>query len=294
MNIRTHLRALRVHQWMKNTLLLIPVITSHQIDRPKVVEHVVIALVAFCFASSAVYVVNDLLDVKSDRNHPIKRHRPCASGELGLTTGLVMIAVCIGLAWLAGMECGVRFVEILAGYFLLTSLYSCIFKRELVLDVLILSMFYTLRIFAGSVATGISLSVWLLVFSMFFFFCLALVKRYAELLEMAKGPQKEVASVGRSYITLDLPQIGALGVSSGMISVLVLALYVLSPEVLLLYHNPEILLLLCPVLVYWTGRLWMLANRGRIIGDPVLFALKDAPSYVMGTVALAIVYWATL
>jgi mannitol-specific phosphotransferase system IIBC component len=111
---------------------------------------------------------------------------------------------------------------------------------------------------------------------------------------MAKGPQKEVASVGRSYITLDLPQIGALGVSSGMISVLVLALYVLSPEVLLLYHNPEILLLLCPVLVYWTGRLWMLANRGRIIGDPVLFALKDAPSYVMGTVALAIVYWATL
>jgi 4-hydroxybenzoate polyprenyltransferase len=294
MNIRTHLRALRVHQWMKNTLLLIPVITSHQIDKPEVVKHVLIAIVAFCFASSAVYVVNDLLDVKSDRNHPVKRHRPFASGELGIANGLVMIVVCIGLAWLAGMECGVRFVEILAGYFLLATLYSCLLKKELVLDVLILSMFYTLRIFAGSVATGIFLSVWLLVFSMFFFFCLALVKRYAELLEMAKEPQKEVASVGRSYITLDLPQIGALGVSSGMISVLVLALYVLSPEVLLLYHNPEILLLLCPVLVYWTGRLWMLANRGRIIGDPVLFALKDVPSYVMGAVALAIVYWATL
>jgi len=293
MDFRLYLRALRVHQWVKNTLLFVPVITSHQIDRPNVVKHVLIAMLAFSFTASAVYVVNDLWDVESDRNHPAKRHRPFASGNLGLATGLAMVVVCIGLALLAGTVCGFRFVEILAGYFLLSFLYSSVFKKELVLDVLILAGLYTLRIFAGGVVTGIALSVWLLIFSMFFFFCLALVKRYAEMLEITKGPQTG-AYVGRSYIASDLPQIGALGVSSGMISVLVLALYVLSPDVLLLYHNPKILLLLCPILVGWTGRLWMLADRGRITGDPVLFALRDVPSYTMGVIALAIIYWATL
>lgn len=293
MDIRVYLRALRVHQWVKNTLLLIPVITSHRIDQSEVIKRALVAVFAFSFTSSAVYVINDLWDVKSDRNHPAKRHRPFASGHLGLMTGLVLVAASLGLATLAGFTCGVQFMEILAGYFLLSFFYSCFLKRQLVLDVLILAGFYTLRIFAGSVATGIPLSIWLLIFSMFFFFCLALVKRYAELLEISRESKID-ASVGRSYIALDLPQIGALGISSGMISVLVLALYVLSPDVLLLYHNPKILLLLCPILVYWAGRLWLLANRGRIIGDPVLFALKDLPSYAMGLVALAIVYWATL
>jgi 4-hydroxybenzoate polyprenyltransferase len=293
MDIRIYLRALRVHQWVKNALLFVPVITSHQIGEPAVLKHVLIALFAFSFTSSAVYVINDLWDVESDRNHPVKCHRPFAAGNLGITTGLVMVVISIGFASLAGCVCGVRFMEILAGYFLLSFLYSLVLKKELVLDVLMLAGFYTLRIFAGGVATGISLSVWLLIFSMFFFFCLALVKRYAELLELTKPPKIE-ASVGRSYIASDLPQIGALGVSSGMISVLVLALYVLSPDGLLLYRNPKILLLLCPVLVYWIGRLWMLANRGRIIGDPVLFALKDVPSYILGVIALAVVYGAAL
>jgi 4-hydroxybenzoate polyprenyltransferase len=293
MGIGIYLRAIRVHQWVKNVLLLVPVITAHQIGDPRVLKFILLALVAFSFTASAVYVVNDLLDVKSDRSHPTKRKRPFASGKLGLTTGVFIVVVCLGIAILAGAMCGLPFLEILAVYFLSSGLYSFYLKKKLVLDVLMIAGFYTLRIFAGGVATGISLSVWLLIFSMFFFLSLALIKRYAELLEITQAPQPP-ASVGRNYIALDLPQIGALGISSGMISVMVLALYVLSPEVLLLYHNPRVLLLLCPVLVYWSGRLWMLANRGFIIGDPVSFALKDLASYVMGAVALALVYLATV
>lgn len=284
-------RALRVHQWIKNVLVFVPVLTAHQLDRPAVVGRALIGALAFCLISSAVYVINDLCDAAADRNHPAKKHRPFASGELKWPAGALMAAGCAVAALGAGVACGGLFEQIILAYFFLNLLYSGLLKKEPALDVVMLAGFYTLRLFAGGVAAGIRLSVWLLVFAMFFFFGLALVKRFAELLETAGDSQK--ASSGRGYFGLDLAQIGALGVSSGMISVLVLALYVSSPEVLLLYHKPRVLLLLCPLLMYWIGRLWTLANRGRVTGDPVVFALKDFRSYAVGAATLGVIYYAT-
>jgi len=285
------LRAIRIHQWIKNVLVFVPVLTAHQLNRPMVVERALLGAVAFCFISSAVYVWNDLCDIKSDRKHPAKRNRPFAAGHLMPRTGLFLVMGCAIAGFGAGLCCGLKFTEILAGYVLLNVLYSAFLKKEPVLDVVILSGFYTLRLIAGGVATGIQLSVWLLIFSVFFFFGLALVKRYAELLETAESLEQSPA--GRGYLGLDLTKIGALGVSSGMISVLVLALYVQSPDVLLLYHRPKYLLLLCPLLIYWIGRIWTLANRGAITGDPIVFTLKDIRSYALGAAALAIIYGAT-
>jgi 4-hydroxybenzoate polyprenyltransferase len=286
-----YLRAIRVHQWIKNVLVFVPVLTAHQLNQPMVVERTLLAAIAFCFISSAVYIWNDLSDIEADRKHSTKRNRPFAAGHLTPRTGLLLATGCAVMALGAGIGCGLKFMEILAGYVLLNFLYSAFLKKEPVLDVVILSGFYTLRLFAGGVASGITLSAWLLIFSVFFFFGLALVKRYAELLEIVQSLEKSAA--GRGYLALDLTKIGALGVSSGMISVLVLALYVQSPDVLLLYHHPKYLLLLCPLLIYWIGRIWTLANRGAITGDPIVFTLKDGRSYIIGVAALAIIYSAT-
>ena len=284
-------RALRIHQWVKNVLVFVPVLTAHQLDRPAVVGRALIGALAFCLISSAVYVINDLCDAPADRNHPAKKNRPFAAGALKWPVGALLIMICVSAALAAGVSCSRFFEQIILAYFFLNLLYSALLKKEPALDVVMLAGFYTLRLFAGGVAAGIQLSVWLLVFAMFFFFGLALVKRYAELLETAGDSQK--VSPGRGYLGLDLSQIGALGVSSGMISVLVLALYVSSPDVGLLYHKPRVLLLLCPLLMYWLGRIWTLANRGRVTGDPVVFALEDLRSYAVGVAALGIIYYAT-
>lgn len=285
-------RALRIHQWVKNALVLVPVITAHQLGQLAVLERALLATLAFCLISSSVYLVNDLCDVQSDRHHIEKRKRPFAAGDLGFLTGVVMAAGCAIMAFSIGGLCGWPFEQIILGYFLLNLLYSGFLKKEPVLDVLTLAGFYTLRLFAGGISTGIILSIWLLAFSMFFFFGLALVKRYAEIVETAEQSEKRI--IGRDYFALDLATVGALGISSGMISVLVLALYVSSTDVLLLYQKPKMLLFLCPLLAYWIGRLWMLANRGCITNDPIMFTLKDFRTYIIGTIAVIIIYLAAV
>lgn len=284
-------RACRVHQWSKNLLVFVPVLTSHKIADSRVLLLGSIAFVAFSLLASAVYIFNDMLDLEADRAHITKRLRGLASGQISIpfaaTACLLLILAGAGFGFL----CGQMFLVIAAIYLASNLVYSAWFKRVVMLDVVVLACFYTLRLLAGGAATGIGVSDWLLAFSVFFFFGLAMVKRYSELRDLA-GQETSTAE-GRGYLRSDLEPIGTFGVASGLISVLVLVLYVMSPEVRLLYRHPTTLLLLCPLFLYWITRLWFKANRGEVPQDPVVFALTDRTSYVAGVLAVAVLYFAT-
>ena len=285
-------KACRTHQWAKNFLVFVPVLTAHKVTDVHTLSLGGIAFVAFSLLASGVYLFNDLLDLEADRAHSTKRMRPLASGQVSIPFavgfGLVLLAGGLGL----GLLCGRMFL-LVAGIYLASNIaYSVWFKEIVMLDVVVLACFYTLRLLAGGAATGIGVSGWLLAFSVFFFFGLAMVKRYSELRGLAV--EEGASAAGRGYFRTDLEPIGTFGVSSGMISVLVLVLYIMSPEVRLLYRHPTTLLLLCPLFLYWITRLWFKANRGEVPQDPVVFALTDRTSYVAGILALAILYGATV
>jgi 4-hydroxybenzoate polyprenyltransferase/phosphoserine phosphatase len=284
---RAMLRAMRPHQWAKNVLLAVPLMASHQLHNLNALLHVICAIVVFSLAASSVYIFNDLLDLESDRKHPRKRLRPLASGDLPLTLGLaiapMLALVSVGTAAVA---LGKPFALLLLLYLGMTTAYSLYLKRKLMVDVLCLAGLYTARIFAGGAAAGVVVSHWLLAFSMFFFLSLAFCKRYAEL-SRAELSEKRVG--GRGYFSVDLDLIRILGPVSGYLSVLVLCLYINSPDVLRLYAQPAALWLICPLLLYWITRVWFLAQRRLMEEDPVVFALKDRISYVTGLVAAAIV-----
>lgn len=282
-------KACRPHQWAKNILVFVPVLTSHRITDTRALLLGAIAFLAFSLLASGVYFFNDLLDLEADRAHPSKRQRVLASGQLSIPLAvascLLLLLAGLGL----GFPCGKTFL-VFAGIYLASNIaYSAWFKRLVILDVVVLACFYTLRLLAGGAATGIGVSDWLLAFSVFFFFGLAMVKRYSEL----RG-QEGTETAGRGYFRSDLEPIGTFGVASGMISVLVLVLYVMSPEVRLLYRHPTVLLLLCPLFLYWITRLWFKANRGEVPQDPVVFALTDRTSYIAGILAMAVLYAATV
>ena len=280
--------AMRLHQWAKNLLIFVPIIMAHEIANPRIFAKGVLAFLSFSLVSSSVYLVNDLLDLEADRAHRIKRLRPLPAGELNVGDGFILATLLLGagifLAFVARLPAlGV----ILLGYFGMSFAYSSFFKRIAIMDVLVLAGFYTLRIFAGSAATNIPISIWLLAFSMFFFLSLALVKRCSELIEDASGMSRS-----RGYLSADLPLVAALGVASGIVSVLVLVLYVMNPEVTVLYRHPAILLFICPLLLYWISRVWILTTRGLMHDDPVIFALRDWPSYSVGILAGLVMYLA--
>ena len=286
------IKACRTHQWAKNILVFVPVLTSHKLTDARALLLGSIAFASFSLLASGVYLFNDLLDLEADRAHATKRRRALAAGQasipLAIATCGLLLAAGLGL----GVFCGRTYLAI-AGIYLASNLaYSAWFKRIVMLDVVILACFYALRLLAGGAATGIGVSDWLLAFSVFFFFGLAMVKRYSELRSLAA--EESAPAAGRGYLRTDLESIGTFGVASGMISVLVLVLYVMSPEVRLLYRHPTILLLLCPLFLYWITRLWFKANRGEVPQDPVLFALTDRTSYLAGVVAMAVVYGATI
>ena len=286
------IKSCRVHQWAKNILVFVPVLTSHKVTDTHALGLGAIAFVAFSLLASGVYLFNDLLDLESDRAHPTKRTRALASGQVSIPLAAVFCILLLLAGLGLGFLCGKIFLAIAAIYLLSNLAYSAWFKRVVMLDVVVLACFYTLRLLAGGAATGIGVSDWLLAFSVFFFFGLAMVKRYSELRELAV--QEGAMPVGRGYFRTDLEPIGTFGVASGMISVLVLVLYVMSPEVRLLYRHPTLLLLLCPLFLYWITRLWFKANRGEVPQDPVVFALTDRTSYIAGTLAMIVVYAATI
>lgn len=284
--LSAYLKATRPHQWMKNILIFLPMLAAHQIDGPSFWASL-LAFVAFSLVASSVYVLNDLLDLNADRAHPRKRLRPFAAGSIPIASGTWMAASLFAVGILIASFLGPAFFGVVIGYYGLTTGYSLYLKRRIVIDICVLAGLYTVRIVAGGAATGIPLSVWLLAFSIFFFLSLAAVKRQTELVDNI-GQGKLEAS-GRGYHVDDLPIISMISISAGYVAVLVMALYVNSPAVMELYGHPEALWGVCAVLLYWITRTVMLAHRGEMHDDPVVYAAKDRLSQICFIIILGFV-----
>ncbi|MEK6373471.1 MAG: UbiA family prenyltransferase [Acidobacteriota bacterium] len=281
------LRTLRVHHWTKNFLVFIPILMGHEANDLVRIRFAALAFAAFCLASSATYIFNDLMDVEHDRAHRSKRNRPLSANEISPRAALMIMIVCalgsIAIAWAINFETLIG----IALYLALSTLYTLLIKRILIADVIVLASFYSLRVLVGGAATAIVVSRWLLAFSSFLFVSLALAKRYADLTRAEINA--EDAPAGRGYATSDRQVLLSLGTASGMISVLVFALYLNSPQVTTLYSNTDPLWLVCALLMYWIGRIWLLADRGLIDDDPIVTAATDPASYVVAAAAAAIV-----
>jgi len=272
--LRAFIRAIRVHQWVKNLLVFVPVLLAHRYDEPATILQATIAFFAFSCGASTAYVLNDLLDIEADRHHPTKRLRPFASGSLPIQAGVVMIpllaTISLGLASLLPGS----FIWMLLFYISITTAYSMLLKKIAILDIVILAGLFTTRLLAGGLATSVPVSEWLLAFSMFIFLSLAAIKRYVEVRGLESQPD-ETRVKGRGYIGGDAPLILQMGLTSGFMAVLVLALFISSESVTQLYHRPKILWLVCPLMLYWVGRVWLLARRGHVEEEPLSFAAKD-------------------
>lgn len=285
------LRLIRPHQWLKNGLVFLPMLAAHQLTLGALWNSI-LAFVAFSLIASSTYVLNDLLDLNADRAHARKRNRPLASGSVSLVQGTLMVPVLalsgVGAALLSGLP----LVGAVLVYFLLTTAYSFRIKRLVALDICTLAVLYTMRILAGSAATGIETSMWLLAFSTFFFFSLAAIKRLAELVDgVAAG--RSMAH-GRGYQVADMAVVSNIAVSAGLVSVLVLALYANSGPVQLLYRTPEVLWGVCLVLLFWNSRIAILTQRGQMNDDPLVFAVRDRVSLVCGALVGALALAGTL
>lgn len=283
--LRTWLRAIRIHQWVKNTLIFVPLILAHRAGAQPLAL-LAGAFLAFSTMASGTYVINDLLDLTSDRRHPRKRLRPFASGDLSITQGLSLAAVllCAGLGAAAWLGWGL--LACCGTYLLLTLAYSAYLKKKPILDVVVLAFLYTMRLIVGGVAAHVYLSPWLFQFSIFLFLSLAFVKRYSELHRLQLENKDARA---RGYAPVDLGTISQTGIAAGLLAALVLALYVNSPEILRLYPRPHVLWAACPLFIYWISRIWLIARRGEMDEDPILFAFRDPASYGVAVCLAAMV-----
>ena len=287
---KTLLKAFRLHQWAKNALIFVPLLASHQISNLDKVADGIIAFILFGLCASSVYLLNDLLDIQDDRHHQTKCKRPFASGALSIKTGILLFPLLlIGSFVGAYLLLPLSFLFALAIYYVLTVLYSFSLKRIVVVDVIVLAILYTMRMIAGTFAFEVSLTFWMLAFSMFIFLSLALVKRYTELAEARSAGNLEKAR-GRGYYPDDLEMISSLGAAAGYISVMVLALYIQDASTVSLYTRPQFIWLACPILLFWMSRIWLLAHRGQMHDDPVVFAIKDKVSIVVGLL-FGLIFW---
>lgn len=282
------LRAVRVHQWPKNLLVYLPLFLSHQWDNLAMVLNATLGFISFCLCASGLYLINDLRDLASDRLHPRKRYRPLANGQVSERTGYTVAAVLIVASCLVLVLLNRPFAIALAVYLLLGAVYSVWLRTLVLVDVLSLAGFYTIRIVAGCMAISVEPSFWLLAFSMFLFFSLATLKRYTELNSTGMADARQAS--GRNYHTADVPVLQSLGVAAGYCAVLVAALYIDSPESSALYRSPQLLWLICPGLLFWISRLWMLAGRGVLQDDPVAYTLGDRVSWAF-LAAVAVCAW---
>jgi 4-hydroxybenzoate polyprenyltransferase/phosphoserine phosphatase len=280
-----YLSALRPQQWLKNILVFIPIFTAHLFVEPVLLGRTLVAFFAFCCCASGGYIINDLCDLEADRHHPTKRLRPFASGRLPLSYGLaiapVMAVLGFVLAWLLSWIS----VGILLLYYTLAIAYSLFLKKVVLLDVWILACFYTLRIVGGGAAIGIWPSVWLSAFSMFLFISLAFIKRYVELIVMRQVEGEHATA--RGYELIDAEFLASKGTCSGYAAVVVLSLYIASGAVKTLYSTHQVLWLVCPLLQYWIGYLWLVAHRGEMHDDPLVFAVRNRTSRILLLLMLA-------
>jgi 4-hydroxybenzoate polyprenyltransferase/phosphoserine phosphatase len=288
---RVLFKAMRPHQWAKNALLVLPLLAAHQALTLQVLIQVILGLFSFSAVASCVYLFNDLSDRSSDRAHPSKRKRPIASGDLTIPFALISVVVLLLSGLGVAVQISAGFLWCILVYLTLNLAYTYWLKRTPLLDVVVLSGMYTLRMIAGGQATVTPISQWLLIFSTFFFTGLALVKRYTEVSTLVQKTDK-VNEFGRGYMAQDALMLMALGVACSLMAVLVVALYLNSPQGAALYSHPERLWSLVPLLIYWSGRIWLLAGRKRVQDDPVSFALKDRVSWLVGLIALGILKYA--
>lgn len=288
---RTYLRTLRPHQWLKNLLIFLPLLAAHR-PEPALIGAALLAFVAFSLVASSVYVLNDMLDLAADRAHPRKRNRPFASGAVPLAHGTWIAPVLLLSGLALALPLGLPFLAVLMAYYVATLTYSLYFKRELLVDICLLAGLYTARILAGGIATGIELSFWLLAFALALFFSLAAIKRQAELVDCTARGTDRLA--GRGYRTGDLPLVMAMAIAAGYLAVLILSLYITSPDVLRLYATPSLLWGACLVLFFWINRMVMLTHRGQMHDDPMVFAATDRTSLICVALVLAIGVGATL
>jgi len=291
--LKALIKEIRVYQWIKNILIFLPLILAHNISSIPLYGDLLLAFLSFSFISSFVYIVNDLLDIEADRHHPRKMKRPIASCIISIKQALVLaplfLATSIALALLfLPME----FFFTLMTYFILTTAYSIILKRIYLLDIMVLSGLYTIRLIAGAAAVSVFISPWLLALSVFIFFSLATMKRYTELLVLLE--QKQTNAKGRGYHVDDLSLLAGFGPSSGLISVLIFMLYVNSNEVIKLYDKPFYLWPIAIILMFWILRLWFVAHRGKMTDDPIVFTAKDPVSYIAGLLIIILAVGASL
>lgn len=267
---------MRVHQWLKNALLFVPLLAAYQIGNVASLITLSVAFFAFSLCASAVYITNDLFDLESDRQHPRKRLRPFASGSVPISYGIALIPALLLVSFGFALWVGEIFAAWLALYLTVTFAYSVFLKRLVLIDCLVLAMLYTLRIIAGAAAVSIDLSFWLLAFSIFMFSSLAFVKRYAELQVQEQSGNNHAH--GRDYSVSDAPLIQILGIAAGYAAVVIMAFYVHGETATLLYRQPQLIWPSVPLLLFWVSWVWMVAHRGQMHDDPLVFAIKDKAS----------------
>lgn len=277
--LATWLRAVRVHQWVKNLLVFVPALLNHHLDL-KILQSLTIAWLSFSLVASGTYVINDLFDLEADRRHRRKCRRPFASGEIPIAQGIAMALFLLSAGLLSGALVSTQLAACLLTYLGLTILYSLSLKGKPILDVVVLAVLYTLRVYSGGLVSRAYVSPWLFQFSIFLFLSLAFVKRYSELRYLRL--RREPSAARRGYRLQDLSIISQAGVGSGLLAALVLALYVNGTEIERLYPNPQMLWGVCPLFAYWIIRVWLIAHRGNMHDDPILFAFRDRVSYIVG------------
>ena len=285
-NLKTWVKVFRLHQWIKNVLIFVPIFAAHQVITRELWMNLLLAFLSFSLCASSVYIANDLLDLESDRSHPRKCSRPFASGQIPIWFGIALIPVLIIFSLIMAQYVGGSFLPWLLVYFGLTCAYSWGLKRLVLVDCLTLAILYTLRIVAGAAAVNVPLSFWLLAFSIFLFLSLAFIKRYAELQAHLESDNKKVH--GRGYSTADASLVQQLGITSGYAATLVLALYLNSENVVKLYRTPEIIWGAVPLILLWISWMWLKAHRGLMHDDPIVFAIKDKVSALIGALFMAI------
>jgi len=284
-------KQLRLHQWSKNTLIFVPPLASHQLFNHDILINSLIGFFSFSFIASGIYTINDILDLKHDREHPIKRKRPLASGDLSILGGLFLSMFCIFIGGFLSYSLGSKFIIICITYFILNLFYSFFLKKIIILDVIILMCFYTLRIIAGHFPHEIEYSPWLLSFSIFLFFSLGLLKRFVDVKTLQKNNSGIIG--GRGYKVEDGKMLMSLGSCSGLISTLVLILYTGGEQVQRFYQYPMFLVSLSPMMLFWISRIWLLADRGIIDKDPLQFIIKDKISYLILFISMSILFIST-
>ncbi len=294
MAIPAIVRAMRPHHWLKNGLVFVPILLNHDVFDIKAIGYGVLAFVSFSLLASSIYLLNDIVDVEADRRHPTKCKRPLAAGEItkgqayAAVPGLMIVA--FGLAYFVPRPD--LYLLALGAYLVLALAYLFFLKRKLLVDVLGLAALHTLRILAGNAAAAIPISSWLLAFSMFLFLSLALVKRYAEL--RITQDQSGLKKAGRGYHAEDIEALSQLGMASGCTCALIMALYVDSAAVKELYRYPQLIWLICPIVLYQMSRVWFLARRGQMPDDPLVFMIRDWRSQLTGALVVVIMVAATV